>query len=176
MLGGERGIDAAGNHPGRVDPLAADQFDNLLADFPQPYAIPGNLRIGLDHSDDVPFGRIGVHAEEQIRRRQVKEAEGVRLDVFAAVEQSPEQDGGFGRMNTEDGITGLAGGERMTDRTDPADSFGYRRHLIVGPAFAEFFKTAELGHMKPGITDAAVIVEDDGDHCRVLQSGRWVLW
>ena len=154
-----------------MNPLAADKFDDLLADFPQPYPVSGDLRIDLDQAHDVSFGRIGVHAQQQIRRGQIEETEGMGLDECAAVEQSPEYQGGFRGMNAEDGIAGLTGGQRMTDRTDAADPFGDGRHLVVGPAFAQFLKPPELGDMKFGVTDAAVIVKGDGDHAMPFNAG-----
>ena len=50
----------------------------------------------------------------------------------------------------------------MADRTDTADARHQSRHLGEGPAFAEFFEAAELGHVKAGIFDAAPIVEMEG--------------
>ena len=73
VLRGQRTVDAAGYDPGGVNPLAAEHFDDLLADLAQANAVAGQLRMRLGHAEDVALRRVGIHAEQQIGRRKVEE-------------------------------------------------------------------------------------------------------
>jgi uroporphyrinogen-III synthase len=47
--------------------------------------------------------------------------------------------------------------------TNAADALRNARHFAVGPAFAEFFKTAKFDDVKFGIGDIAFVVHEDTD-------------
>ncbi len=49
------------------------------------------LGIGLDHTDDVAGGGIGVHAQQQVGRGEIEEAEGMRLHELRAVHDLAQQ-------------------------------------------------------------------------------------
>ena len=69
-----------------MDALLGQALDHLLAELAQRNAVLGERRVVLDHADDVAPGRIGIEAEQQIRRREMEEAQRVRLGDLAAVQ------------------------------------------------------------------------------------------
>jgi hypothetical protein len=58
----------------------------LQAEFPQFDAQARQLGMFLDHADYIAFGGIGIHAEQQIGRRQVEETERMRLHELRTVQ------------------------------------------------------------------------------------------
>ena len=77
--GRQRLQHAARRGPGRVDALAAQDFDDALPELPQPDAPARQVRIALGQAEDVALGRVRIEAQQQIGRGQVEEAQGVRL-------------------------------------------------------------------------------------------------
>ena len=66
VLDGERLADAAGHGPGRMNLLAAERLDDLLAELPQANAAAGQLGMRLDQAEDVARRRVVVPAEQQV--------------------------------------------------------------------------------------------------------------
>ena len=80
-------IDAAGDDPRRMNPLAARQFDDLLAELAQPDSVFGEFgKLGGDAQDIARHG-IGVHPQQQVGRTEVEEGERVRLDELAVIDK-----------------------------------------------------------------------------------------
>jgi hypothetical protein len=50
-----------------MDALAGQPLDDLLAELAQADAVFGHGGVGLDHAEDVARGRVGIHAEQQVR-------------------------------------------------------------------------------------------------------------
>ena len=96
---------------------------------------------------------IGIHAEQQIGRGKMEEAQGMGLHELAAMQEFAQHGRGFRNLHGHDGVAGLYGGEQMADRADAADARGDGRHLVEGPAFGEFLKSADLGDVDLGIRD-----------------------
>ena len=57
------------------DAATAKHFDNPLAELPHPDAVLGDLRKLLGHAENVALRRVGIHAEQEIWRGQVEEAQ-----------------------------------------------------------------------------------------------------
>ena len=116
-----------------------------------------------DKAEDIALRLRGVPAQQEIRRTEMKETQGVALDKLAQVHQSAE----FVRRRRDadghDGVAGLGGRQQMAHRTDAADPRRDAGHFIVGTALAEFFKAAKLHDMELGVGDVAFIVEKDAD-------------
>ncbi len=68
----------------------------------------------------------------------------------------------IGRLDAHDHLAGLGAGNRMADRTDPADARGDRGHFRKITAFAEFLETAELIDMEMRVL-----------HLPILSQGQW---
>ena len=83
---GHRRLHSAGHDPRRMHSLFGEAFDDLQTELAQLDAGARQLGIGLDHADDVADGRIGVHAEQQIGRGEIEEAERMRLHDLARSE------------------------------------------------------------------------------------------
>ena len=64
LLCGKRFADAARDHPGRVDALAAQQFDDLLPNRPQPDAVSRHFRMLRQHAEEIAPGRLGIHTQQ----------------------------------------------------------------------------------------------------------------
>ena len=62
----------------------------------------------------------------------------------------------------------------MADRADAADAAGDSGHFAQRPAFAEFFKAAELGDVKARVHDAALVIQLDGNFGMALDAGYGV--
>ncbi len=77
---------------------AARPFDDLLAELAQGDAVARQVGVLLDHAQHVARGGIGIHAQQQVGRRKMEEAERVRLHELAAVQQLAQQDGGLGNL------------------------------------------------------------------------------
>jgi len=67
-LGRERRRDAARDDPLRMDPLAAQPLDDLLAPLAERDAVLGQLGVLPGHAQDVANGRVRVEAEQEVRR------------------------------------------------------------------------------------------------------------
>src|SRR5271157_6307957 len=71
-VAGQGGADAARYRPGRMNFLATQELDDLLAELPQTNAPPREVGVGGNQAEDVPPGRIAIHAQEQVGPAQVK--------------------------------------------------------------------------------------------------------
>ena len=128
---GERAADAAGHGPGGMDFLAAEDLDDFLAELAEADAGAGEVGVGGDEAEDVALGRRGVPAEEEVRRAEVEEAQGMALDDLAEVHQPAQLVGGGRDVDGHDGVAGLGGGEQVADGADAADARGDAGHFGV---------------------------------------------
>ncbi len=141
----------------------ASSLDRLLTEPAQRDAVPGDFRVVLDHAEQIPPRRIGIEPQQQIGRRQMKEAQRVRLDDLTAMHDFPQLHCGRRDRHAHDRLARLGRGDQVADRANPADPRGDRGHLIEWPAFHEFFEAAQLGDVEEGFRDLAVIVEMNAD-------------
>ncbi len=81
----QRRVDTPGHRPRWMHAFARQPFDHLLPELPQPNAVPSKLRMILDQPDDVAPRRIAVEPKQQIGRREMEEAQRMRLDHLAAM-------------------------------------------------------------------------------------------
>ncbi len=72
-------VHAAGHRARAVHALAGGDADHLLAELAQHHALLGDVRVLLDHADDVALLHLGVEAEQQVGRREVEEVQRMRL-------------------------------------------------------------------------------------------------
>ena len=86
--------------------------------------MPPRAEFGIRANDaeDVAVFRIGIHAEEQIRRGKIEEAERVRLDDLREIQDAAQFRGGGRNTHGEQGVARLGGGEQMADGADAADA------------------------------------------------------
>ena len=131
----------------------------LLAELAQADAVERELGILLGNSKNVAGGRIGVHAEQQVGRRKVKQAQGVGLGDLRQPEDAAQLVGGGRNLDRQQRVAGLGRGDQVADRADAADARHQRRHLVKRPAFAQLLEAAELGDVKAGFFDPAVFVQ-----------------
>src|ERR1035438_4120281 len=157
-----------------MNSFSAETLDDLLAKLAQANAVAGNLGIFFGDAEDVVLDRIRVHAEDQIRRGQVEEAEGVRLQNLGESEDAAQFIGGGRNPNGEQLVASLGGGDEMADRTNAADPGHERWHLVKWAAFAELFEAAKLRDVEAGFVDSSLIVEVQRDFGMALDAGNRV--
>ena len=79
------------HHPGRVDALAAQERDHLLAELAHPDAIAGYVRMGPHQREQVSAGRVGVQLNPSFSNSagvQSSEYHGVAV-TYAQVATNP---------------------------------------------------------------------------------------
>ena len=158
----ERRVDAAGDDPRGMDALLASPsmicWPNLRSAMPS-----AGVGMLLDQARRCCAGRIAVEAQQQVGRREVEEAQRVRLHELRAVEQLAQLRRGRRDAHGHDRVAGLGRRQQMADRADAADARGDRRHLVKRPAFGELLEAAHLGDVELRVGDLARVVEIDRD-------------
>ena len=117
-----------------MDALAGQPFDRLLAELAQRDAVARALGMLFDQAQHVAARRIGIHAQQQVGRREVEEAQRVGLHELRAMQQFAQHGGRLGNLHGHDGVAGFHGGQQMAHRTDAADARRDGRHFIERPA------------------------------------------
>jgi hypothetical protein len=143
--------------------LFGQGFDNLQAEPAQLDAGACKVWIVFDQTEDVARCRIAVHAEQKIGGRKIEKAQSVRLEDLGAVDQFAQQLSRRRYSDRHDGIACLGRRQLMADRANTADARGDTRHFVIGAAFYEFLKSADLCHLKLGVGDRSAVVELKGD-------------
>jgi hypothetical protein len=82
--------DATGNRPGRMDLPAAEHLYDLLSKLAQPDPGAGEPRVGRDQAEYIPRSLGRLPAEDEVRRAQVEEAQGMALYDLPQVHQAPK--------------------------------------------------------------------------------------
>ncbi len=121
ILDAERLVDAAGNDAGAMDALAGDMPDDLLAELAGQNALLGEIRKGGGDAQDVALGDFALEAEQQVRRRKMKEMQRVGLDDLAVMQQAAQLLRGRGqRPVAGDDVHRLGRREQVAHRADAA--------------------------------------------------------
>jgi hypothetical protein len=146
-----------------MDALGAQQLNDVLAEAAQADAGAAQVGPGGGHAEDVALGGVGLHAQQQIGRREMEEAQRVRLHHLGQVQHAPQLRGGMRNAHRHDGFAGLGRGEQVRDRADAADARHQAGHLVERPALGELLKAAHLGDVEVRVLHLALVVELDGD-------------
>ena len=117
------------------------------------------------------FGGIGVEAEQQVGRREVEEAERVRLDDLGEVHHPAQVGPGRRRLDREDLVARLGRGDQVADRADAADAGHDRGHLVDRATLDDPLEATELGDVELRVGHLAGVVEVDRDLGVALRSG-----
>ncbi len=121
------------------------------------------IGVGGDQAEDIPPGRIGIHAQKEVGPAEVEKRQCVGLDYLTQVHQPAElvccrRDG-----DRENLVARLGRGQQMADRADTADPGRDSGHLPQGAPFTKLFEPAELGHVEAGIAHPASVIELNRD-------------
>ena len=147
-----------------MDRAAADRLDQMVAVATHLEDLAGDVHADLlDHAQDVPLGRRGVGADDEIGSAQRVKVGRVVRGVEDAVEKLAELLGRRRRIDVEHAVQGLGGRHVMGLRANAADPRRQVRHLFRRPADAEFFEAAKLGNLQVGVGHFPLVVEEDVD-------------
>ena len=154
-----------------MDALGAEQFDDVLAEAAQPDSCASQFRPCGGNAEDVALCRIGFHAQQQIGRRKMEEAQRVRLHHLGQVQHAAQLRGGVRNAHRHDGLAGLGRRQQVRDRADAADARRECRHLVERPALGELLEAAHLGYMKVRVLHLALGVQLDRDLAVSFEAG-----
>ncbi len=166
------GIDPSGDGMVGMNPTAGDPFDDVLSEGPQADGLQGQVGIGLDQTDHIPDGRVGIKSQEQIRSGQFKEMHGVGLNELPHMHQFPQELGRPGRNRPDDLIAGHGRGQVMAHRADTADSGSNLGHLEKGPSLGKFLKSPPFVYMKIRPVHFPLVVQMNGHFGVALNAGH----
>ena len=142
-----------------MDALSAQALNNLLPELAQMNAVARQFRLLLENSKQISLGGICVHAQKQVGRGQIKEAQGVRLHHLRQTKNAAQFVGGRRNADGQQGIAGFRGRDQVAYRTDAADARHERGHLGEGAAFTKFLESSKLRDVEASIFNAAIRVE-----------------
>ncbi len=154
-----------------MNALCAEQFDDVLAEAAQPYASATQLRSSGGYAEDVPLGRIGLHAQQQVGRGQMEETKRVRLDHLRQVQHAAQLRGSMRNAHGHDGFAGLGRGQQVRDGADTADARRDAGHLVEWTALGESLESTHLGYMKVRVFNFALRVQLDRDLAMSFEAG-----
>ena len=164
LLQGHQFVDAARHRAGAVYTLARSDADHLLAKFAQQDAFFGDVGMRLRHTHNVALRHLGVKPKQQVRRRQVKKVQRVRLHELPVMHQAAHGIGaGAHGGRPDDAVKGFGCGQMVRHRADAAQALNHYRHLPVRAAFDEFLETPELHNVQTRLLDAVVLVQQQRD-------------
>ena len=166
------GQHAAGSAPGGVNAFAAYQLDDALPELAQADAAAREIQVVFDQAEEIALLGRGVHAQQQVGRREVEKAQRVGLQQLRVVHQPALQHGRARHFHSQQRVAGLATGQHVAHRADAADSRHQAGHLMERASLAEFLEAAELGHVKLRRPHLARIVQIDGDLGVPFNSGH----
>ncbi len=117
-----------------MDALVAEQLDDVLSEAAQADAGKAQIGPGRRHAEDVALGGVGLHAQQQIGRGKMEEAQSMGLHHLRQIQHAPQLRGGMRNADGHDGFAGLGRGQEVRDRADAADAGHEAGHLVEGPA------------------------------------------
>src|SRR3984885_3971056 len=103
-------------------PLSTHLLDDFLSKLAQTDAVERQGWVLLCDAEDIALGRIGIHAEEQVRRGKMEEAQCVGLRDLGESEDSAQLVGRRRDFHREQRVAGFGGGDQMAYRADTADA------------------------------------------------------
>ena len=98
------------------------------------------FRLGGGDAEECCALRVGFHAQKQIGRGEIEEAERVRLHHLRQVQHAAQLRGGVRNAHRHDGFAGLGGRDEMRDGADAADARHETGHLVERTAFVKCSK------------------------------------
>ena len=107
LCGRKRLGHATGHNPARMHAFVGEQFDDALPEAPQRDAGAAQLGFGCRHAQNVPDLGIGLHAQQQIGRGEIKEAQRMRLHHLRQIQHAPQLRCGVRNPHRHDGLAGL---------------------------------------------------------------------
>jgi hypothetical protein len=123
-----------------VNTLAPKHRDYFLTPFSKRDTVLTQRWPRLNHANDVPLRRIGIHAEEQVRDDRWKSSTH-EIAQAALVHDAPELCRGGWNLNQRI-VTAFGGSNEVLTGQIPQRPLD--RHFSEGTTFAEFFKSSKL--------------------------------
>src|SRR5271166_1381086 len=124
-----------------MDLSSASRLDDFLTEFANEDRPFSDLRETVQHADDVALLGWRIEAEQEDRRRQLEDVQGVRLEQLAVMQEPAHLVGG-GRdlVDADDGVHGLRRREVMAHRADAAEALDDERNFPEHTAADEPFE------------------------------------
>ena len=144
-----------------MDTLLRQPLDDLQTEFPQLDAQARQLGMLLDDADHVALGGIGVHAEQQIGRREIEETERMRLHELRAVQQLPQLNGSRRNPHCQNAVAGFGGCQQVAHRANTAYPRGDAGHFVEGAPLGKLFESTRLGDVELRAGNTALIIQMD---------------
>jgi hypothetical protein len=118
--------------------LPAQSLNDLLTPSAQVHCLQCQFRVRSDDTEHIPYGRISIKSQDQVRRCQVKKMHPVGLYKLPHMQQLAEQLRRPRQFQTGDAIAGFRRRQVVAYRADTADALGYCRHLKIWATLGEF--------------------------------------
>ncbi len=170
---GEVLVHPAGYGAGGMDLAPAGGLDDLLAELADEDRPLADLRITLEHCDDVTLLRWRIKAEQKVGRGEVEDVQRVGLQQLPIMHEPAHLLGG-GRHLIDAGhlVHGFRRRQMVAHRADAAQALDDEGHLPVHPALDEPLEAAELHDVEARILHLAGLVQADGDLAVALHAGH----
>ncbi len=123
------------------------------------------------HAQDVAHRRVGVRAQDEIRRRQRVEVGGVAVDVVGVVVHVAELVRERRHLVVEAAVHGLGARHVVAGRAHAADAGDDAGQFLDGPADDELFEAAQLRDLEVAVLDRSGVVQEDRDLPVALPAG-----
>src|SRR5271165_4590724 len=174
LCGLQRLCDAAGHNPSGMNALFAQKLNDVLSEAAQSDAGAAQFRPGGDDAEDMARFGVGLHAQQQVGRGEIKEAQRVGLNHLGQIQHAAQLRGGVWNPDGHDGLAGPGRGDEVRDRTDAADAGHEAGHLVEWPALREPLKAADLRDVEVRVFDFALAVKLNRDLAVAFEAGYGV--
>ena len=172
LFAAQRLVDAARHRAGAMDALARGNANDLLPVLAQQHALPGDVRMVLDHADDIALADRSSKPNSRSGEAQMEEMQRVRLQGLAEMHQAAHL---FGRRRqlrrADQHVGGLGRRQVMADRADAAQALYQNRQFPVGPPLDEFLEAAEFDDVQSRLLDMVLVIEQQRDFAMPLNAG-----
>src|SRR5271165_2385723 len=165
-------VDATGNGTRRVDLAPTGRPNDFLAVFANEDCPFSDLWKTAQYREDVAFLGWRIEAEQEVRRCQMEDVQGVRLQDLAVMhEPSYLVGGGRDLVDSDHGVHGLRRRKMMAHRADAAEPLNNNRDLPEHAAADEPFEPAELDDVEARFIHHAGLVQANGDLAVAFDAG-----
>ena len=171
----ERFGHAAGDARNRMNSFSANQGDDALGSLAQlDHLLSGFETYFSHHAQDISLGRGRVGTHNKIRSAQGVEVQGMIAHKEGRIQEFAKLLRGGRRLHVEYGVASLDAGHVVRLRANAADSSSDARHFLDRAPHTELLEAPQLRHLKIGVRDLAVVIEEDSNLPVAFQPRHWI--